>query len=373
MGCWCSSEKLEDEERSINNKPKVYSWDNKEDIDLSNYMVDGLQKGTAVKLDGDVQGQQFTIQNCRKCVIFVLDHADTVTVDNCEDCKIVIGPVNGSIFLRNCRQCAVAVSCQQFRIRDCENMEFMISCVTQPVIEASVAIKFFPLQMKYDQMSTHLSRAGISPFENHWDNVHDFTPSEDSQSNWQVSPYELDMCQVFELNADQFACGDADKFDFTDTLQTIENAGLSFKREDSVLPVVTGNRGVQSGESCVMSFFYHRYISDDMVVDTVNKLNQSGVSIIKTRKMKLTNDEATRLFIDESPESIVCRQKAQQGIMIGVECNGDDCILKCKQMSQSHQQESGTSDVIVHSTETAQDSSHMTSVFASLYDNKFNF
>ena len=45
---------------------------------------------------------------------------------------------SGSIFLRNCRQCAVAVSCQQFRIRDCENMEFMISCVTQPVIEASV-------------------------------------------------------------------------------------------------------------------------------------------------------------------------------------------------------------------------------------------
>ena len=82
-----------------------------------------------------------------------------------------------------------------------------------------MAIKFFPLQMKYDQMSTHLSRAGISPFENHWDNVHDFTPSEDSQSNWQVSPYELDMCQVFELNADQFACGDADKFDFTDTLR----------------------------------------------------------------------------------------------------------------------------------------------------------
>ena len=53
-----------------------------------------------------------------------------------------------------------------------------------------------------------------------------------------------------------------------------------------------------------------------MIVDTVNKLNQSGVSIVKTRKMKLTNDEATRLFIDESPESILCRQKAQQGICV---------------------------------------------------------
>ena len=68
-------------------------------------------------------------------------------------------------------------------------------------------------------MCTHMSRAGLSPFENHWDNIHDFTPSEDSSSNWQVSPYELDICQVFQLNADQFACGDADKFDFTDTLR----------------------------------------------------------------------------------------------------------------------------------------------------------
>ena len=61
------------------------------------------------------------------------------------------------------------------------------------------------------------------------------------------------------------------------------------------------------------------------------------------------------------------------GILIGAECNGEGCIEKCKQACESHQQESGTSDIIVHTTANIQDSSHMISVFGSLYDNKFNF
>ena len=100
-----------------------------------------------------------------------------------------------------------------------KNIHLILNLFFSSKPQSQVAIKFFPLQMKYDRMRAHLSLAGISPFDNHWDCIHDFTPSESEQSNWQVMPYEIDVCRVFELNNDQFACGDADKFDFTDTLR----------------------------------------------------------------------------------------------------------------------------------------------------------
>ena len=46
----------------------------------------------------------------------------------------------GSIFFRNCDGCSCAVSCQQFRTRDCDDFNIYLLCTTQPVIEASVCL-----------------------------------------------------------------------------------------------------------------------------------------------------------------------------------------------------------------------------------------
>lgn len=48
---------------------------------------------TFVKHSGQIMGQQFIVQSCDSCNIFLLDHIASVTLDNCRSCFIITGPV----------------------------------------------------------------------------------------------------------------------------------------------------------------------------------------------------------------------------------------------------------------------------------------
>lgn len=72
--------------------------------------------------------------------IFLFDHSAAVTIEKCTDCTIVVGPVEGSIFIRECARCIVAVVCQQFRSRECSNIDVFLYSSTRPIIEESVNV-----------------------------------------------------------------------------------------------------------------------------------------------------------------------------------------------------------------------------------------
>ena len=61
-------------------------------------------------------------------------------------------------------------------------------------------MRFYPLQLTYKNMLNHYSRANLSMFNNHWDNVHDFTPG-DSEKNWKITPNDLCPTEVFSLTS----------------------------------------------------------------------------------------------------------------------------------------------------------------------------
>uniref|UniRef100_A0A914XK55 Uncharacterized protein n=1 Tax=Plectus sambesii TaxID=2011161 RepID=A0A914XK55_9BILA len=44
--------------------PRTYSWDRRGDQDPKNYIFDGIENNTVGKLPGQIDGQQFIIQNC---------------------------------------------------------------------------------------------------------------------------------------------------------------------------------------------------------------------------------------------------------------------------------------------------------------------
>ena len=44
------------------------------------------------------------------------------------------------------------IACQQFRTRDCQKMDVFLSCVTQPIIEASTNMKFGCFQYYYPEL-----------------------------------------------------------------------------------------------------------------------------------------------------------------------------------------------------------------------------
>lgn len=82
-----------------------------------------------VKEPGTVNGQQFLIEEVSDCDIFVLDNCTSVQIDACTNCRIVLGPCAGSLFIRDCRNCTVVCAVQQFRSRDCSDMDvYLYSC-----------------------------------------------------------------------------------------------------------------------------------------------------------------------------------------------------------------------------------------------------
>ncbi len=44
------------------------------------------------------------------------------------------------------------LACQQFRSRDCQKLDVFVSCVSQPIIEASTGIKFGCFQFHYPEL-----------------------------------------------------------------------------------------------------------------------------------------------------------------------------------------------------------------------------
>lgn len=80
-------------------------------ISLSNILC-LLQGEICVKLPGSVAGQQFIIENCKECDLYVLDHCAMVTVDDCVNCRIFVGPTESSIFIRDCSKCQCAFLCR---------------------------------------------------------------------------------------------------------------------------------------------------------------------------------------------------------------------------------------------------------------------
>jgi hypothetical protein len=68
---------------------------------------------------GQIDGQQFIVENLHGCTVHCLDHCAQVTIDKCTDCTFVIGPCADSIFARDCTGCDFGAVCQQWRTRDC--------------------------------------------------------------------------------------------------------------------------------------------------------------------------------------------------------------------------------------------------------------
>lgn len=47
-----------------------------------------------VKHSGEIMGQQFIVESCGSCNVFLLDHIASMTLDNCNSCFFITGPVS---------------------------------------------------------------------------------------------------------------------------------------------------------------------------------------------------------------------------------------------------------------------------------------
>ncbi|XP_006639198.1 protein XRP2 [Lepisosteus oculatus] len=322
MGCFHSKKSKRKSEKesstttaSIPNAeetPKQYSWDKREKVDPKDYTLAGLRDDTAGRLPGKLNGQQFVIQDCENCNIYIFDHSATVTIDDCTNCRIVLGPVKGSVFFRNCRDCKCVVACQQFRTRDCKKMDVFLCCATQPIIESSTGMKFGCFQYYYPELAFHFKDAGLSIFNNNWSTVHDFTPVA-GETNWGLLPEDAGVeAYVPAPDTDEFK-----------SVRVAASAGRS------IVPVTRGQRRKGSEESCLFVFFAGDYTTANarkLIDEAVGK----GFALIQTKEVSMRPEDASRVFQQNAEEF---SELITKGPVVALEFNGEGVVEACRQVA----------------------------------------
>lgn len=293
--------------------PKLYSWDKRDKVDPKDYMLTGLKDATVGRLPGKLNGQQFIIQECENCNIYILDHAATITIDDCVNCRIVLGPVKGSVFFRDCKDIKCVVACQQFRTRDCKKMEVFLCCATQPIIESSTGMKFGCFQYYYPELAFHFKDAGLSIFNNNWSNIHDFTPVS-GENNWSL------LSETAAVEDHVPAPGAESEFVsvriFTDVAH-------------SIVPLTKGGRRKDSEESCLFVFFAGDYTAANarkLIDEAIGK----GFVLIQTKEVAMRPEDIKRVFQNNAEDLI---EWITKGPVTALELNGDGVVEACKSIA----------------------------------------
>ncbi|ESN93900.1 hypothetical protein HELRODRAFT_88092 [Helobdella robusta] len=239
MGCNCCkyfSRKLNNDEDG--KKIKAYSWDNRDLVEIENFMVQNIENETIIRHPGTINGQQFIIQNCKNCKVFVMDHTAAVNIDDCLNCSIFLGPIKTSLFIRDSNDCKLMAACQQFRSRDCKRIDTYLHCTTLPIIEASTNMRFSCYQCYYPELPDQFVSCNLNVFNNNWDSIHDFTPVP-GEKNYSFLPFD-----------DRFST----EIPEVGTASVITADSLL-----SVVPLTYGSRPKKYDESCFVVFFIEPY------------------------------------------------------------------------------------------------------------------
>ncbi|CAG2211629.1 RP2 [Mytilus edulis] len=221
--------------------------------------------------------------NMLNCNIYVFDHSAAINIDDCVNCNFFLGPIKSSVFIRDCKNCKFILSCQQFRTRDCNKIDIFLCCNTQPIIEASSGMRFGCYQYFYPELADHFKSAGVTDAK-----IDDFL--------------SIPLAEEFS------------------------KMNISLDVSKSVVPKTHGNRRKPSDESTLVVFFNDGSCSA-RAFSFINAMRSSHqeCTLIQTKEVELKPEDAQRVFNTDSYNNIV-----QQGAVIGMEYNGDDCVETCK-------------------------------------------
>uniref|UniRef100_A0A8I3WS22 Protein XRP2 n=1 Tax=Callithrix jacchus TaxID=9483 RepID=A0A8I3WS22_CALJA len=285
--------------RSRSFKNEVSKKKKHQKVDPKDYMFSGLKDETVGRLPGTVAGQQFLIQDCENCNIYIFDHSATITIDDCTNCIIFLGPVKGS--------CTLA--CQQFRVRDCRKLDVFLCCATQPIIESSSNIKFGCFQWYYPELAFQFKDAGLSIFNNTWSNIHDFTPVS-GELNWSLLPEDAVVQDYVPVP----------------TTEELKAVRVSTEANRSIVPISRGHRRKSSDESCLVVLFAGDYTIAN-ARKLIDKMVGKGFSLVQTKEVSMKAEDAQRVYREKAADFLPLLNK---GPVIALEFNGDGAVEGCQ-------------------------------------------
>ncbi|CAF3836229.1 unnamed protein product [Adineta steineri] len=292
---------------------QVFSWEreDRQAIKKEDFILDKLKDQTIYRIPGSINGQQFIVQNCDNCTVYVFDHTGQIQIDDCTNCRIFIGPVHGSIFIRDSTNCVLATVCQQFRTRDCRDLYVYLSCVSQPIIESSHNIKFGCLTFNYQNLAEQYNAAGISPWNNTWGNIHDFTQIPDGK-NYSLLDQNENVFKHLPIPTDP-SCSHLNINDSMDT---------------SVTPFTYGELYRNRYEERCLIILFHDSNASSCARDLITMTKKSELVLVQTKCYSVNDMSAERLFSgNKNYNSLVTK-----GPVIGLEFAGTNCIETCQEI-----------------------------------------
>lgn len=147
-------------------------------LNPADFMLQKLKGQTIVREPGSIRGQQFIIEECEDCSIFLMDNSATVSIDDCKNCNIFVGPCESSVFVRTSSHLKLVIAAQQLRTRECKDLDILLYVSAgQPVIEATTGVRLGCFEFNYFGLAEQFAAAGLNPWYSEWSNVHDFTAS----------------------------------------------------------------------------------------------------------------------------------------------------------------------------------------------------
>lgn len=303
------SESILSKEDAASQEPKpVFSWDKRDEVDPADYCFDDLTGETKGKFPGDINGQQFSIENCKDCILFVFDNVASLTVDECTNCVIFIGPSKGSVFIRECTDVKLAVCCQQFRSRDCKRVDTFLHCNTQPIIESSTGMKFACLQFNYLQLATQVRAAGISLYNNEWNNIYDFSPV-DHGLNFSILPSTARFDSYLTQDMVTSAVYD-------------DHCTVPFTCQESLLPLIVASTDRDSGNPFLLSIFLGPNDGNSEVDVVLRHIQSKECRLKRSKETRMNTDTVIRIYGDSSDKDNLIKL-AKEGAVIGFEVDGN--------------------------------------------------
>lgn len=272
---------------------KQYSWDVRPQRDPSDFTFSGRTGETLVKKNGEVGGDQFAIDKCENCNIYLLDNAATVTIDNCKNCNIFVGPTKSSLFVRNSSDLRIIAAIQQFRSRDSHHIDALLCCTTLPIIEASRDMRFGCFRGTYFELAGQFGSATLTPYLNNWSRIHDFTPQQGAR-NYSLLAQDPDWLSSFTTGAVE----------------------LDFAREKALVPITTSPAQRPSGEICFVMLFAPAQTAAKKVL---RELAASGLSFVQVFEVSVKGSWPENFFADAPGHIADCAQ----GPVVGAEVVGE--------------------------------------------------
>ncbi|CAG2117045.1 unnamed protein product, partial [Medioppia subpectinata] len=279
----------------------------KEKVNPSDYTIANVKYDTVIKKPGEIAGQQFIVENCEFANIGLFDYINTITIDDCNNCSIFVGPTIGSVVLRNCISCRLMCCSQQFRSRDCKNIEIFLYCATQPAIESCYDLTFGCFSANYKGLEEHFKKANLCVLNNNWTNIYDFTLNDEEQ-HWTLFSNSV--------KADDYFSG----------ITCDDELELSFNWMTSVVPKTLGSmptaNGV-NGELCLIMV-----IAGDETHKTALNLikemqNETELVLMKTKEFHSVTTESQLMFGVEANQMI-----------IALLYKGRDCVKKSQNIGK---------------------------------------